>query len=181
MFLKFGDGEPYFASDFHDFDSLELAIAWLNKPYEFFNNEKTQYVHFLCHDSEVGELVVIKQYKDWRCEVFRTNVHLSDHVDEGGARSQAMFAVLCETVYKDRSRQFPYIFSYTINSEYYNQLMSSKFQPIAILERLHKSPWWEDLWDKSQYLKQSYWQDFTHLAMRIEHWRDSHTITEYNI
>lgn len=175
-FLKFGDSEPYRASEFHGFDSLNKAKEWLTKPYKFFNSEKPQFVHFLRHDSEVGELVVIKQYKDWRCEVFHTNVHLSGCVGEGGARSQAMFAVLCETVYKDSSRQFPSIFSYTIDSEYYSQLMSGKFQPMVILERLHQSPWWEDLWDKSQYLKQSYWQDFTGLAMRIDDWRSSHTV-----
>lgn len=136
---------------------VESAIAWLVA------EGKTKQVYFLREDSDEGALLIVTRYNDWVCNIYTTPYCVSECIGAMGENDlRALFQLWNELCKHSNGMS---ICGYMLDTKSYQDILAGFSHPLSVLERLHRSSWWEDIWDKT--MKSSYWDGYEDLKKRI--------------
>ena len=163
--LKHGDGTP-FSVDYKRLPRNPTeAVQWLLQARN--GGQKLTHLHLVRAASTEGQLVIIKQYDDWRCETYTTPNHISEENGGTGQGDLASFVVTLCLLYKADLKAGCTVSSYVIGWENYMNLINGKVHPLQLFTPQSKSLWWEDLWDESLFKKHArdvYWPGWQSLC-----------------
>jgi plasmid stability protein len=148
-------------------DPIE-GVSWL---LELELNENLTGLFFVRENDETGSLAVIKKYGDWRCVTYITPYHVSEVIGAGGEASLAHLSVIWQLLYRHYSNggsRHLSIKSYLLTATGFRNLIEGNTHPLTILrDSAQDLPWWEDIWDVSQYPTCDYWPGWKALCGRI--------------
>ena len=166
--LLFGEGSIFSISYSRVPTPEQDGVNWLTD--KNLNNNLT-HLYFLRQDSEAGELIIIKQYGNWHCTVFKTPYHISEVI---GATGESNLIRLFSTwKLLDKQSPPPSVRSFLISPKDYQTILSGETHPLTIINQLTDKPWWEDIWDHNVYEKMDYWDGWKSLCRRINNLRKS--------
>lgn len=157
--LKRGTGQPFKVSLETNYN-LELADKLLAK-----NAKK---ITFVRNDTLEGELAIVIQLDEFRCETLTTHIRLSDEIGASGEGDAARFSLVCRKLWRERSGLMS---SILLKPTAFDDLISGKVHPRALFSRLHYSQWVDDWWDEAMFrernAKDVYWPGYTAFCERI--------------
>ncbi|OYQ77104.1 hypothetical protein B9T12_09020 [Wohlfahrtiimonas chitiniclastica] len=157
VWLIFGKKSMYRVSYERLPRDVESAIAWLAA------ERQTKQVYFLREDSNEGALLIVTRYNDWVCNIYTTPYCVSGCIGATGENDlRALFQLWHELCEHSNGMS---ICGYMLDTKSYQDILTGFSHPLSILERLHRSSWWEDIWDKK--MKSSYWDGYEDLKKRI--------------
>ncbi|MCL4630622.1 hypothetical protein L0Z32_30055, partial [Burkholderia multivorans] len=85
--LQHGDGRMFeVGTDRLSEDSGEAVAQLLN----LHQAARPTTVHLVREADEVGRLFIIQQYGEWKCQTWKTPIHVSDHIGAGGEKGTCM-------------------------------------------------------------------------------------------
>lgn len=59
-------------------------------------------VLFIRNDSKAGEILIVKVFDSYRCQVYQTSVHMSDVVGATGTKYRAVMTLVLEAFYRSQ-------------------------------------------------------------------------------
>lgn len=161
--LLFGKGSPYPSEYLSNFDTVAEMTEFCSQPND--TEKQVSHIYFVRNATEAGELLIVKHYEDWRCTVYRTNIHVSNMVGNTGMRTRAILTMtlnaLCESRWHTKTQ------SYIVHDDVYDQLAEGMLNPLSILHDMSHVPWMDDIWDKTMYeeRKLDYWDGWTTMCI----------------
>jgi hypothetical protein len=133
---------------------------------------KVSDIFLLREDDSAGAILIIRQFVQTRkVDVFWTNLHLSEVIGTGGESDLADFFVTLRALYQSYVKLNLNVKSYMFSTAVYKKIREEEqAHPLMLIKdyRVNESPWWEDVWDKSQRGHFSYWEGDVALINRIE-------------
>ena len=129
--------------------------------------DKVSEVLFIRNDSTAGEIIIVKVFDSYRCQVYQTSVHLSEVVGATGTHYRAVLTLVLEAFY--RSQWKMKVRSYLVKPAMYETLIGGEHNALRTLARYQFSTWMDDIWDRSMYVKDTikYWQGWQDLCFAI--------------
>ncbi|WP_342066929.1 helix-turn-helix transcriptional regulator [Achromobacter kerstersii] len=177
--LQHGDGEPFLVGNVRLSEDPAQAVRWLlNRPDDPLaplgpfqpasSFPELQRLIFVRSSSEAGELAIIKQRDDYRCETFRTPTHVSDVIGAGGEAQLMALSVTLQLLYKLYSRppSLP-VTSWILPEKSFSALIAGRVHPLSFDDGSSVRLWWEDFWDESMTGRNSYWTGWSEITARI--------------
>jgi hypothetical protein len=135
------------------------------------DGNKVHTIRLLRETDDAGALLIIREFENTRfVDAFWTNIHVSEMIGAGGESDLADFFVTLRALYKAFVSLDLFVKSYLMPPEAYKEIEAEQSYPLMLIKdyRVKESMWWEDIWDKSQRGKFSYWTGDTALIRRIE-------------
>jgi plasmid stability protein len=170
--LQHGDGQMFQVDSTRLSENPGEAVAWL-LDLDREEHQRVRTLHLIREDDESGSLLIVKQYEDWHCTAWRTPIHVSDHIGAGGERALACLSVTLQLLYGYYTSSHLrgsglVIKSYQLSIDAAKAIRSGNAHALSALDDGVERPWWEDIWDKSQYETHTgYWSGWTKLCQRI--------------
>ncbi|MCO1451104.1 FitA-like ribbon-helix-helix domain-containing protein [Burkholderia multivorans] len=167
--LQHGDGRMFeVGTDRLSEDSGEAVAQLLN----LHQAARPTTVHLVREADEVGRLFIIQQYGEWKCQTWKTPIHVSDHIGAGGEKALACLSVTLNLLYKYHASSnglHVLIRSYQLPSDACSAILAGSTHPLGPLEgTAYECPWWEDFWDETEFRKDhEYWPGYRALCERI--------------
>lgn len=163
--LQFGIGKPFPTKRHSHFGNVVDVMDFFTTPDDSY--DKVSEVLFIRNDSAAGEIIIVKVFDSYRCQVYQTSVHLSDVVGATGTHYRAVLTLVLEGFY--RSQWKMKVRSYLVNPDMYDTLISGQQNALRTLARYQFSTWMDDIWDRSMYLKDTidYWTGWRSLCISI--------------
>lgn len=143
--------------------------------------DKIVNLYFVRNDSKEGEILIIKQFTNNACQVYDTNLHLSDVVGDGGRNQRAEFVL---ALYALSKMDFKYkSYSYLIDDANFMKLQAGDEHPLKNLFKFRYAEWMDDIYDKSMFDRFSYWDGWEILCSNIYNdiERDEKLLAEKNL
>lgn len=150
------------------FEAVDWLLSWT--PANGISEKQVTRLHLIRADSSAGELYLVKESKDGHFLTFRTPIHVSEEIGNGGEASLAAFCVTLELLYNryTKSGGGITVLGHLLHTDDIGQLMNGNTHPGSLLEGNSRSMWWEDLWDGKMAPKHNYWPAWKSLHARIE-------------
>lgn len=112
---------------------------------------------------------MIKQYGEWQCKTYRTPYHVSEEIGNGGESSLAHLLVIWQLLYRIYVKTSDLLVqSFLVSPEEFTLLLEGNEHPLKLLQHHNASPWWEDIWDTSMFMKSNYWSGWEQLCTRMQ-------------
>ena len=132
-------------------------------------DERPTNIYFIRSESQSGELLVIKQYGEWRCKIYRTPYHVSEEIGNGGESSLSHLLMIWQLLYRIYVKTSDLLVqSFLVSPEEFTLLLEGNEHPLKVLQYHTASPWWEDIWDQSMFTKSDYWDGWEQLCTRMQ-------------
>ena len=166
--LKHGDGSPFPVQYKRLSENPTEAVQWLLEASS--SGQKLNHLHLVRAATAEGQFAIVKQYDDWRCEIYTTPGHISEENGASGNGTLASFAVTLCLLYKQHIKAGWAVSSYVVDWTRFLSLTNGQSHPLYLLPSQSKSSWWEDLWDESQFEGQrglAYWPGWKSLCEYI--------------
>lgn len=118
-------------------------------------------LYFVRADNARGDLVVVRRYDDWRCDVIHPPYIVSTNTGAGGFASLVALFELWRDLYKFYTTHGDIdVKSYLMSENGFQDLCGGDVHPLLSLQAARQAAWWEDCWDGDQYRKREYWPDW---------------------
>ena len=166
--LKHGDGSPFLVDYKRLPENPTEAVWWLLQASGA--GQKLSHLHLVRAASAEGQLAIVKQYEDWRCETYITPLHISEENGGTGQSTLASFVVTLCLLYNTNLKAGCTVSSYVVGWEKYLSLINGQVHPLRLFTPQSKSLWWEDVWDESLFRKHErdvYWPGWKSLCEYI--------------
>lgn len=165
--LQFGIGKPFPTKRQSSFHQVVGVVDFCTTPDDGY--DKVSEVLFIRNDSTAGEVLIVKVFDSYRCQVYQTSVHMSDVVGATGTRYRAVVTLVLEAFFRSQWKRKAK--SYLVKPAMYETLISGEQNALRTLARFGISHWMDDIWDSSMYLKQDndeYWESWRPLCLVID-------------
>ena len=167
--LFFGKQTPYNIQHIRLNEYLDQDIKLLlgsDPSNEFLSASKVKEIKFIRELSETGQLIILKIYDNYAVETFYPPYNISDVNGVGGYNSLLYFCLLTKVLlryYKTKVN----VYSHLLSEEQFKLILSGTVHPLTITEKLHHTPWVDDLADKLPDKTLDYWNGFDELRARV--------------
>lgn len=131
------------------------------------NQKPLSNIYFIRNDSELGELLIVKQYKNWNCIIFKTPYEISGQSINNDTQKANLAGLSSTWKLLYQTKDHISIQSYIISQESFTRLAAGDEHPLSILKSYSPKPWWEDIWDIKNYKGKDYWNDWDVMCERI--------------
>lgn len=165
--LRHGDGQPFPITYQRLPEDPEECVQWLR---HIDGTQKVSRVHLVRSLSKEGQLAIVKQDEEWRCQTYVTPCHVSEEVGADGERTLASLSLSLRLLYKVNSASSSAVTSYLLEVEDFMRLIQGRVHPLTVLHSANRRLWWEDLWDEDQFRRERatvYWHGWRSLCERI--------------
>ncbi|MBD7493148.1 FitA-like ribbon-helix-helix domain-containing protein [Klebsiella pneumoniae] len=148
--LKFGEGRPFafgsqrrlngHGSAYDDARALLTPDAAGNPVYK---------ISLIRDDSPEGHILILREFcNSLQAEIFWTNLHLSEHVGNGGFHDLCDFFAMLEQLYIFYTNNDIFVKSYDIaRGRLQYEFEENDCHPLLITKRCgRENIWWEDIW-----------------------------------
>ncbi|CAB3805421.1 hypothetical protein LMG28614_06204 [Paraburkholderia ultramafica] len=166
--LQHGDGKMF---KVHTERLSESAGEAVEQLLDLNAERPVTFLHLVREESAAGELLIIKQYDDWRCATWTTPIHVSDAIGAGGERALSCLSVTLQLLYAyytSRRGTRVLVKSYQLPSEACKAIRGGATHPLVPLQDGYERPWWEDFWDEGQFREHAdYWVGWKAICERI--------------
>lgn len=147
-----------------------IAVEHLLRPDD--DGNKVTDIRLLRENDDTGALLIIRQFANTRhVDVFWTNLHISEAIGAGGESDLADFFVTLRALYKSYVKLNLNVTGYLMSPTAFKKIVEEQQSyPLMLINEygVNESMWWEDIWDKTQRGKFSYWKGDLSLISRIE-------------
>ena len=169
--LKHGNLPKFNADYFRMSLNPEIAtVELLNLNDE--TKEKPTDIYLIRNQSQAGELLIIRKYGEWRVDILRTPMHVSNVIGAGGYGMLKSFFVTLRILYSlytsSLFKNAVNVRGYIVKNNKFDDLSEGIIHPLSLLKSEFNSTWWEDIWDAGMYKKNEYWDGFGNIAQSIQ-------------
>lgn len=170
--LQHGDGHIYPVVESQRVpENPEDAVRWLTTwESEHQTGDKVKTIHLIRNMNEQGGLYIVKESARGHFRIYKTPIHVSEHIGAGGESMLTHLFVTLELLYKRFTKggvDFQVI-GHQLKPSDVTLLTHGQTNPGALLRDNGVSMWWEDIWDRPMIEKQNYWPGWRTLCDRIE-------------
>lgn len=163
--LQFGMDKPFLPKHYSHFRSVVDVVDFCTTPTD--GVDKVREILIIRNDSTAGEILIIKVFNSYSCQLYQTPVHLSEVNGATGTHYRAILTLALEAL--NRSLWKLKIKSFLVKPPMYETLIAGEQNPLHTMARIGFSHWMDDIWDSSMYNKadNSYWQGWQKLCRTI--------------
>lgn len=179
--LQHGDSQPFPVFSMRLSEDPGEAVRWLlNRPADLKagigqvqqspSNQELKRLILVRSASDEGELAIVKQLDNYRCETFTTSTHISDKIGAGGEAQLMALSLTLQLLYKIYTKPpSPHVTSWILSEKSFSALVGGRAHPRSFDDSSVVRPWWEDFWDESMVAKNNYWKGWIEITSRIRH------------